>query len=92
MGWISASYGQSEFHREPSSERRELCLGALKTRAGRDAVRHDQLHHHELCRKRRPKISIDFDGHNDGETDQGHRQVYLPYLDLSITLQKLLGM
>ncbi|MDB5392472.1 MAG: hypothetical protein JWM11_8118, partial [Planctomycetaceae bacterium] len=90
MGWISASYGKVNFTATVKLNDANY-VSALKTRA-------DGTHFVTISFNisnfagTTTKISIDFDVTTTAKLIKDIGQIYLPYIDLSTTLKKLLGL
>lgn len=89
-GWIAASYGQVNFTATVKLNDARY-VSALKTRA--DGTQYLTISFDiQNFAGTVTKISIDFDVTLTAPLLKDTNQVYLPYMDLSVTLKKLLGM
>ena len=90
MGWISASYGKVQFTATVKLNDANY-VSALKTRA--DGSQYVTISFTIAnFAGTTTKISIDFDVTTTAALIKDSGQVYLPYVDLSVTLKKLLGL
>lgn len=90
MGWISASYGMVQFTATVKLNDPNY-VSSIKTRA--DGTQYVTISFTiSNFAGTTTKISIDFNVTTTAKLIKDIGQVYMPYIDLSITLKKLLGM